>query len=369
MKNVLYIGPYEDTNGLGYSSRRYINALLKNNNINLSIRPIFITNSAVKNPISLPDQYATYSSNIFPYYDIVIQHGYPEMFVYDKRFGKHIGIVEVETANIQRSGWINRINLLDEIFVNSIHGLNSLYDCGVIKPIRVIAEPYDTPLFNEKLSPFFSDISENNKPFIFYTIGAYSEKKNIKGIILAYLLEFNSLDNVRLVIKTNSYINTLQDLDSQMNFDIKSIKSAIRKNNYPDINIVAGYISDEDIVRLHQSSDCYINAVKADGDGSSAIESMLCDNIVINTKNIGSSTYFNSGNALMVDSISTNVYSPTYANPNILTIHERWHEPNILSLQSQMRKAYSFTGNEKQSLVQNYQKNIFDQHQFNSIIV
>lgn len=369
MKNVLYIGPYEDANGLGYSSRRYVNALINNKDINLAIRPIFITSSAIKNAIDIPESYRQYASKTFPYYDVVIQHGYPEMFVYDKRFGKNIGIVEIETTNIQRSGWINRINLLDEILVNSINGLNSMYDAGVKRPVKVIPEPYNVPLFNETFAPFFSDTLTDNAPFIFYTIGQYSEKKNIKGIILSYLLEFNASDNVRLVIKTNSYSSNLQDLDNQINFDIKSIKSAIRKNSYPDINIVAGYISDIDIIRLHQNCDCYVNAVKADGDGASAVEAMICDNIVINTKNIGSSTYFNSGNALMVDSIPTNVYSPNYINSNILTIHEKWHEPNIFSLQSQMKKAYELSLEEKQILIRNYQKDIFDQKQFNSVLL
>jgi glycosyltransferase involved in cell wall biosynthesis len=367
MKNVLFIGPYIDTNGLGFSSRRYIDALIANKNINLTIQPTFITKSSIDNPITI-DKYTQYRHNRYSYYDYVIQHGYPEIFVYDNRCGKNIGVVEIETRNIQRSGWVNKINLMDEVYVNSINGLNTLYDSNVIKPIKLVPEPYNIESFSKHIDPFFTDLPNNDKPFIFYTIGAYSEKKNIKGIILAYLLEFNKNDNVKLFIKTHSYHQKLQDLDSRINFDIQQLKNSIRKNNYADINIVSGYISDEDIIRLHNSSDCYINAARADGMGPCAVESMLCDKMIINTKNIGSSTYFNSSNALMIDSIETNVYSPEYINPNIFTINELWNEPNISHLQSQMRNAYAYNQNQRDDLIKNYRKDLFTQQNFNETL-
>lgn len=368
MKNILFIGPYHDSNSLGYSSRRYIDALIENKNINLTLQPIYITKSSIDHSIPM-DKYADYRNNKQSSYDYLIQHGYPEIFTYDKKCGKNIGIIEVETRNITRSGWVNKINLMDEICVNSINGLNCLYDCGVSKPIKLVPEPYNLSLFATDVDPFFNDIPKNDPPFIFYTIGEYSEKKNIKGIILAFLLEFNKNDNVKLFIKTHSYHYGLSDLDKYINFDIQQIKKVIRKNNYADINIVSGNISDIDIIRLHRSCNCYINAVRADGMGPCAVESMLCDKIIINTKNIGSSTYFNSSNALMVDSIETSVFCPQYINPNIFTMHELWDEPNIYSLRSQMRKVYSMNKNEISNLVNSYNKELFTQEYFNKTIL
>lgn len=367
MKNILYIGPYKDSNGLGCASRRYINALINNNDINLCIRPLFFTNSSVKNHLDLK-QYDQYQQNIQSSYDYVIQHGFPEMFVYDRKFGKNIGIVEIETRNIQRSGWINRLNLMDEVYINSINGINTLYDCDIKTSLKLVPEPYDINLYNKEHDPFFVDINKDNKPFIFYTIGQYTEKKNIKGIILAYLLEFNSKDNVKLFIKTNSYNTELSNLDNQINIDINNIKRAIRKKDCVDINIVSGNISETDIIRLHQSADCYVNAVRADGCGPCAIESVLSKKIVINTKNIGSSTYFNSSNALMVDSIPVNVYSPEFINENILTIFEEWNEPNITTLRQQMRSAYTMNDSDKQKLITNYSYDIFTQNHFNNTL-
>lgn len=358
MKNILYIGPYKEYNGLGQSSRRWINCLSSNNNINLKIHPIFFTKSSTKIPID-DSEYTKYENNQLDYYDYVIQHGYPEMLVYDKKFGINIGIVEIETRSIFRSGWKNQLNLMDQIWVNSNNAIFALDEIGVIKPTILQPEPYNLDLYKKSYDPFFTDKSKDS-PFIFYTIGQYSEKKNIKNIILAYLLEFNKNDNVRLFIKTDDYNSDPYSLELLLKNDIQNIKTALRKNIYCDIDFISGKISDTDIIRLHQSSDCYVNACRADSCGDNAIEAMLTDSIVISTKNIGSSTYFNSSNSLMVDSIPCNVFSSHFLNKNSLTIYEQWDDPNITSLQLKMREAYYMSEQNKQKIITNYNKNIFD---------
>lgn len=358
MKNILYIGPYTESNGLGYSSRRWIEYLLSRSDINLSISPVFFTQSTIRNRLSLK-KYEPYEGKTLDKYDYVIQHGYPEMFVYDKRFGKHIGLTEIETRSIFTSGWKNHLNLMDELWVNSNNALKSLSDIGVYKPIIIRREPYDTNKYNQSYDPFFTD-KNTNKPFIFYVIGQYDNKKNIKDIILAYLLEFNRHDNVRLFIKAHNYYADPHTLDEIIKRDILEIKSALRKKTYCDIDFVTGILSDNDIIRLHAGGDCYVNACKADDLGPCAIEAMLSNNIIISTKNIGSSTYFNTSNALMVDSHPSSVYMPQTPNKNIFSIYEEWDEPSIISLQQQMRYAVNMSPNDRNLLAQNYHKDFFD---------
>jgi glycosyltransferase involved in cell wall biosynthesis len=368
MKNVLYIGQYKDSNGLGYSARRYIDCLISNNDINLSIRPIFLNKSSITNPLSLID-YSDYEKNSSLNYDCVIQHAYPDCFVYDKRFGKNIGVVEIETRNINRSGWNDKLNLMDEIWTNSINALECLYNCDTTSSIKVIPEPYDLTIYQKKHDPFFKFNKEETTPFIFYTIGQYTEQKNIKGIILAYLLEFNRQDNVRLFIKTDDYGQDPTELENIINYDIKQIKEAIRKNSFCDIDMVCGRLSDNDIIRLHQSGDCYINAVRSDCFGPCAIEALLSNKIIISTKNIGSSTYLNSSNSLMVDSIPTSVYSTRSFNKNIFTIYEEWDEPNILSIQKSMRDAYNMDNETKQTIISNYNHEFFNKEKIKETIL
>lgn len=358
MKNILYIGHYKDNSGLGESSRRYLNCLTNNTDYTITSKPLYLTQNLITQYDS-SDQYMEYENNFSKTYDMIIQHTFPDYIEYHKLYGKNIAIPEIETSNIKHSGWVDRLNLMDEVWVGSRFSADSLISSGLRKPIKIIPEPYNIQEYTSQKDSFFN-YDTNNRPFIFYTIGQYSEKKNIKSIILAYLLEFSSKDNVRLFIKTCDYRQKNNDLENHIEFDTLTIKNILRKpeDDYPDIDVLCGHLSKNDIIRLHQSSDCYVNCVKADSFGASAIEAALCDKIVINTKNIGSSTYFNSSNAFMVDSVESVVLCSNSPIKNAYTIHEKWFEPSIDKLKQAMRKAYELR--DKQSLINNFPKQIFE---------
>lgn len=357
-QNILYIGPYKEQNGLGKASKRFVDSLISNTNINLAIRPIFYTKPSEISFFN-NEPYTEFEENSFKYYDSIIQHGYPGMFEYHKNFGKNIGICQIETKNITHTGWIDKINLLDEVITHSVFSINSLIDSGVKIPTRILPEPYDIKKYDISYQDFFSN-KDKNKPYIFYTIGNYFDKNNLKGIILAYILEFNHEDNVQLFIKTSHPSIHNDELKKIIEYEIDNIKKTVRKNNIPDIDVLCGYIDDTDIVRLHQGADCYLNTVKCDSFGSSAIEALLCNNLVINTKNIGSNTYINNHNGIIVNSIPMNIYSKDYFDANTFTIYEEWYEPNIKDIRDSMRLAYemnSETLNNKKDFID---KSIFD---------
>lgn len=365
MKNILYIGPYKENNGLGRMSRRYIHALSNNRNVNLAIRPVYFTQNTKFDPLENMD-FAEFEENSYSSYDLVLQHGYPDMFEYNRSFGQNIGIVEVETRKLTHSGWVEKINMLDQVVVQSHFSGQSLHDSGVEIPIKIVADPYDHRLYSTECDDFFLYPDKSTRPFIFYTIGQYTDKKNIKGIIVAFMLEFSKTDNVRLFIKTGDYYQENNALENLIGFDIKQLQRAIRKdpNEIPVIEVLCGILKDNDIKRLHRSADCYINAVKADSFGSCAIEAMLCDKIVITTKDIGSSTYLNVKNSIMVDAMDTNIFTPDFYSKNTFTIYEQWKEPDINSIRNAMRTAYNMSNTEKSDKLSYFDKSQFEQKDF-----
>lgn len=368
MRNILYIGHYRDNNGLGESCRRYVDMLSNEIKFNLTTRPLYLINSNIPH-YSNGDKYLEYENNSYKKYDTLIQHTLPEYLEYHQEFGKNIAVVEIETININYAGWSDKLNLMDEIWVGSKFAVDSLIWAGVRRPIKIIPEAYNISDYQNKKDNFFT-YPDDNHPFIFYTMGQYAEKKNIKSIILSYLLEFNKSDNVRLFIKTHDYRKSNEDLENLIKYDISVIKNIIRKlpDDYPDVDIVCGYLSNADIIRLHQSSDCYINAVKADSFGASAIEAALCDTMVINTKNIGSSTYFNNTNALMVNSSEVATICSNSIVKNMYTMHEKWFEPSITDIKNMMRKAFSMTKDKEQELINNFNKDIFSYRNIHKLI-
>jgi hypothetical protein len=361
MRNILYIGPYRENNGLGRSSRRFVSALASNPNINLSCRPIFFTNQlgVSQHELSFISQF---EDNLITNVECLIQHGYPDMLEYHKNFGKNIAITEIETENINHTGWIEKLNLMDEVWVGSIAASESLFKSNIDTMVNVIPEPYNIEKYNEPISKDFFDTNDIiNDPFIFYTIGGYKDKKNIQGIILAFLLEFNIYDNVRLFIKTGGDKVDNTSLETQINNDISKIYKCIRKSplGSPRIDVLCGDLDNDAITRLHKSSDCYVDSVRADSNASCAIEALLSDNLVITTKNIASNSYINFMNGFVVDSIKSNVYTSDYFYKNSFTIYEEWNEPILPSLQRQMREAYNLSDN-RRSKTDTYNKNRFD---------
>jgi glycosyltransferase involved in cell wall biosynthesis len=293
-----------------------------------------------------------FEQNRLPHYDCLIQHGYPEMFLYDSRFGKNIGIAQIETKNLYHSKYIENINLLDKVIVGSLFSAESLLESGVKTQTNIVPEPYDIYSFENSTQDFFENKDDN---FIFYTIGQFTEKKNIKGIILAFLLEFSIEDKVELFIKTGSHHIAQHTLEEMIKVEIEQIKRVVRRNpnHCAKINVLSGELSDTDMVRLHKSCDCYIDASRADGNGSCAIEAILCNKPVIATNGIGSSCYINN-NGFIIDSLLINIFSTDIHHDHTFTINELWYDPNISSLREQMRNAYD------NKPVLNNDKDLFD---------
>jgi glycosyltransferase involved in cell wall biosynthesis len=362
MKNILYIGPYKENTGLGRSARRYVDAIGYNLDINLTIRPVYFTphldygNEAGKD-------YTEFEENHFKSYDMVIQHGFPECFDYRPEYGENIGIVDIDTLNIQHTGWAERMNMMDRVLVGSNWSKKSALDAGCNTRIDVLPEPFDLSKFNKEYNPIFEDKDES---FKFYFIGKHYDKNNIKALLAAFLLEFDKNDNVKLIIKTD-----LPDFDDQQSkqiitADTNAVEKSLRVQN-SDVNqpsIIVGYYEQDYIFRLHQQCDCYVNVCKAESFGPSAIESMLFKNLTITNSGIGSNTYINKENGYVIDSFLNNVYSKDFYMENTYTIHEKWNEPYLDSIRENMRKAYEATDEEKEIKNNNFDPQLFSEESF-----
>lgn len=325
--NILYIGHYRENNNLGYSSLRYIEALRNISSINLSIRPVYLQNKFLYLP---SDNIINLENNYSKYYDIVIQHTLPEFYVYDKRFGKNIGIAKIETENLIRSGWINKINLMDEIWVGSYYSYMSLRDSGIIKKIKVIPEPYNLQLFN-------SEIKENHN-FTFYTITSSEDKDNFKNIILAYLLEFHN-DSCKFIIKitkSSDSKNIQKIINNACGIARLDPNKILKPIIFPD------HLSNPQMISFHAANSCYIDLQKASSIGSSAIEALITGNSVITMNKSASSSFINNKSGLVINSHREKIYTkPIYNLTNIFTGSEYWYNFNIDEARSAMRMVYN----------------------------
>lgn len=362
MKNILYIGPYKENTGLGRSARRYIDALGYNFNVNLSIRPIYFTPYLDTGNESGKD-YAEFEDNSSKSYDMVIQHGVPNCFEYREEFGENVAITDIDTLGIKHTGWVDRINMMDRVIVQSEWSRKSLEQAGLETRVQVMPEPFDLSKYNQNYDTLFSNPDND---FVFYYIGKHQDKNNIKGLLTAFFLEFRKHDDVKLIIKTDISGFDHQESEKIITYDIQQVERTLRVNSkYVQApHIIIGYYEQEYMMRLHSQADCYVNVCRCESFGPSAIESMLFNNLTIVNQGVGANTYINKYNGFEMESFLTNIYSKDFYMENTYTIYEQWREPYIDSMREQMRKAYETTQEEKIAKLQKFDKQQFSEESF-----
>ena len=194
---ILYIGQYRGGHdGWSAAAKNYLKAL-QATDLDVASRPIFMNGRRTpdgqvwdtEKPLASPPK-------------IVIQHVLPDYFEYMP--GYNIGIIFTETKRLNNNQWIYKINILDELWVNTQSEKDTLKKSGVTIKISVVPMPIDTEYLEGNLSNLEAfSIPEIKDKYVFYFIGDYSSRKNIDDLIRAYNLEFTSYDDVILLIKTS----------------------------------------------------------------------------------------------------------------------------------------------------------------------
>lgn len=274
--------------------------------------------------------------------DITIQHTLPPYFSYYKNAGKNIGLFHCETTHFAPSTWQHNINLLDEALVSCPENKLAASKSGVVKPVKVIPKGCDASLYNREL--YHCPFNKSNR-FVFYHIGDYSERKNVKALIKCYLETFNKSDQVVLVLKTYVEGKSPQDSQSIIANDILDIKKSMRKytiDNYPHIVLIADYISPNDIMALHAHGNCFLTLEAGAGYNLPAFDACAMGNWSI-TSGWGGQTQFieNNKNGWLLDYKMVSVGGMAHCPyPSVYTCHEQWSSPDQEQFKSLMRMAY-----------------------------
>lgn len=335
MTKILYVGPYREFSGMGNAARKYLQAL----NIagyDLTIRPSYNLYKPYPEE-EINTDILKLEKNHHHKYDVCIQHCYPHQVYTSSRFDKNICIMHLESGEY-REDLSNYLIGIDKLVVGSSVVKNTLVGCGIDKDsVFVIPEPIDIKSIHS-----YREINPKHlsSEFHFYSIGDFSQRKNLETIVLAFSILSTEFDNISLTIKTNK--------KPSCNLDEHCIKDAVESTNsmFPisenirkKAKIVLGYTEYKNILSLHNTSDCYINLSSGDSFGYSTLEAMAFDNNIIVTSGIGSQDIIGKCNTLEVESSYSNCQE-SYKNYYMYnSVHNMWHVPSLNSLVSNMRKA------------------------------
>jgi glycosyltransferase involved in cell wall biosynthesis len=329
---IAYIAPYADGTGYGHAAQDFIQCL---DNAGVDIVPIWITLSSQLR--TTPDRIKELEKKDLKNVDIIIQQSLPEHFV--KSYNTlNIGTFFWETSHFRGSNWQYSLNLMDEVWCSTKEQVEACIKSGVKTPIIEVNCPHDFNKYTLDYKPLkFNGLDHMYK---FYTIGELSFRKNIGSLIQAFLTEFSIRDNVCLIVK--GFVDGKTGADAEKYFEsmIAEIKKDIKltKVQCPPIILISDYLSDEQIMRLHKTCDCYITLSRGEGECIPAFDAACMKNPVIAPNWNGLRKMFEGTKHPIITSIIEKpLFGMRHAPAHLYNFDETWMEPSTALAKTLMR--------------------------------
>ncbi len=168
--------------------------------------------------------------------------------------------------------WADHLEFADEIFVPSKFCQEVFKEAGFKS--RVIPLGYNQEAFSFKQRGL---AFKEDRPFTFIHYNSFNVRKGFSEVFNAFTKEFNFDEPVRLILKTSAL----------------SPSVPIMKSQYPNIDVVCGEYSEEDLQTLLESADCMVYPSMGEGFGITPLEAMATGLPCITVNAHGISEYFN----------------------------------------------------------------------------
>lgn len=211
--------------------------------------------------------------------------------------------------------WVDRFNAhLDGLTCLSTHVKDVLVNSGVTVPMTTSGCGVDH-WERVKPSPHFK---VTGRGFRFLHVSSCFPRKGVDVLLDAFGKVFTANDDVTLIIKT--FPNPHNDLHSMLE-QRRSANPA-----YPDVQVIEGDLSDEDLKALYQQCNALVAPSRAEGFGLPMAEAMLSGLPVITTGWGGQLDFCNEQTAWLVD------YKFARAKTHFDLFDSAWAEPDVDAL-------------------------------------
>ena len=375
MKPLFVIScPIDTYSGYGARSRDLIKAIIETNKYEVKIIPQrwgstpwnFIEDH--KEWRFLKDYLQT-TPNLPKQPDVWMQITIPNEF---QPIGKYnIGVTAgVETTLVHQS-WIEGCNKMNLVITSSEFAKktfqNTKYEAknqqglsqGFLElktPIEVIFEGANTEIYKylnpEELSGAFNKLDEIKENFCYLFVGHWiqgdfgEDRKNVGLLVKAFYETFkNKKNKPALILKTSGAGSSYMDRDSILN-KINSIRKSVNSTNLPNIYLLHGDFSDQEINELynHSKVKAMVSLTKGEGFGRPLLEFSLSKKPIMVSGWSGHMDFLKPEFNLIINGGLKNV-DPSAVVPNMILAESQWFYPDPSS-----------TGNGFKDMHKNYKK-------------
>lgn len=313
---ILYCGPV-GSSGYSVSAQDYLKALWQTGKARIEFKPIQYYNTPAPSPhcsegyklMAVLSSRALFSSDNPP--DVILVHATADMWtlVIDECRSLFpstpiVGVTVWETNHVPRQ-WYDPLNRADHVIVpcswNKIvfesdiarlkHSVSVVHHVIERKkasqasahraPFLSLVTQHSAVSYHPSLERFERDRSVfTDRPYVFYCVGEFNNRKGIADLIRAYLAEFSADDNVLLYVKTNGDVSH----DTACRFVYEQQQQQHDSDRSAAIILDYRILPHEDIMQIHRDADCFVSLTKSEGVGIGACEAAFSGNPIIVTR-------------------------------------------------------------------------------------
>ena len=296
--------------------------------------------------------------------DIWIQCTIPSEF---QAIGKYnIGITAGIETNICSHDWIEGCNRMDIILVPSKHAkdvftktsfekrdkiTNQLIETlSLRKPIEVLHEGVRTDIYNKDLSieKSISEKFENIKEdFCFLFVGHWlqgdfgEDRKNVSGLINTFIETFADTKNPpALVLKSSKGTFSISDRNSLIK-SIESIRKLSKKSNPPNIYLLHGDLSDNEMNSLynHPKIKAFVSFTKGEGYGRPVAEFMTTGKPILISDWSGHKDFVESAHHILLKGELKEVH-PSAVWETVIDAGSKWFQVDYVDASNQLKSVF-----------------------------
>lgn len=183
-------------------------------------------------------------------------------------------------------------------------------------------------------------------PYTFYYIGAWTARKNVEGLIRAFMWAFDNESPVQLILQCAGAAPAAAQL--------AMFGSGVPRERWPSVHFSSDPVSDERLTELHLGSDCFVTASRGEGWCLPAFEAMLHGNHIIAPEGLGCDDYLHDTSATLFSAElapshgeirmkhvdASGGATAEYLGAQGMSARDTWREPNLHELGGAMRDAF-----------------------------
>ena len=354
MKPLFIIScPIDTYSGYGARSRDVVKAIIELDKYNVKVLPQRWGNCPWGFINDHPEKWSFLTSHLLPVGNQLPQQ--PEIWAQItvpnefQPVGKYnIGFTAGIETTICPAEWIQGLNKMDMNFVSSNHSkeviLNSKFEqrdkdtnnlmsiIEIEKPIEVLFEGADLNTYLPKKSTF--NLDQVKEDFAYLFVGHWmqghlgEDRKNVALLIQTFFEKFkNKKKAPALILKTSGAGASYMDREVILN-KINQIASIVKAKNLPNVYILHGELSDEEINELynHKKVKAMVSLTKGEGFGRPLLEFSLTKKPIIATNWSGHIDFLSQEFVPLVNGQLSNVHQS--ASNQFLLKESKWFSPS-----------------------------------------